>query len=349
MPHHYFQRSKAVASPTPVTYVFSGQDEPSLREQLASFCASLAEPSALELNTTKLDGDLVTAGEIEAAARSAPFLSDVRLVMVENMTASTNSKTILEQMPGMIAALPDWTRLVFVEAGPEKSMPGKRGGRQQALKKLINLVENDPRGKVLAFDTPRDLPRWLQERASRYQATLDMAAARLLAECVGSDLVLADTELAKLATYTAGARAISKDDVTLLVPYSAEANIFRMVDALGQRNGKSALTLLRKLLDAGDEPLRIFGMFTRQYRMILQMREQLDSGQSVQGASRSLGMRDFIAEKIASQARQYRTEQLERILAILLETDIAIKTGRLTGELALEEFVARLSRSARAR
>ncbi|MBN1312737.1 MAG: DNA polymerase III subunit delta [Anaerolineae bacterium] len=334
-------------SPTPITYVFSGQDEPGLREQLASFYESLGEHSALELNTTQLDGTLVTVGDIEAAARPVPFLADVRLVVVEDLTASANSRAILEQIPSMIAALPDWTRLVFVEAGLEESSSGKRGGRQQTLKKLINLVENDPRGKVLAFDTPRDLPRWLQERALHHQATLDIAAARLLAECVGGNLVLADTELAKLATYTAGTRAISKDDVALLIPYSAEANIFRMVDALGQRDGKTALTLLRKLLDAGDEPLRIFAMFTRQYRMIIQMREQLDSNQSVQGASRTLGMRDFIAEKIASQARQYRMEQLERIIEILLETDVAIKTGKLTGDLALEEFVARLSRSAR--
>ncbi|MBN1426776.1 MAG: DNA polymerase III subunit delta [Anaerolineae bacterium] len=331
-------------SPTPVVYVFSGQDEPSLREHLAAFCASLGDPTAIELNTTKMDGKTVTAGDIEAAARAAPFLADARLVLVEDLTTSATGRAVLEQLPDVFTTLPDWTRLVFVEAGSEESDSGKRGGRQQALKKLVNLVENDPRGKVLAFDAPRDLPRWLQERASRYQATLDVAAARLLAECVGSDLVLADTELAKLATYTAGTRAISKEDVALLIPYSTEANIFQMVDALGQRNGKTALALLRKLLDAGDEPLRILGMFTRQYRMIIQMREQLDGGQSARGAAQTLGMRDFIAEKIASQSRQYRMEQLEHILEMLLKIDVAVKTGKLTGDLALEEFVVRLSK-----
>lgn len=339
-----------MASPIPVTYIFCGQDVPSLRERLSDFCTSLAEPSSLELNTTKFDGKTVTAGEIEAAARSAPFLAEMRLVIVENLSSSANGRAVIDQMSDMLVTLPDWTRLVFVETGPEDDDYGDGGkrfaGRPQALKKLINLVENDSRGKVLAFDPPRDLAHWLQERASRYQATLDIAAARLLAECIGGDLVLADTELAKLATYTAGARAITRDDVALLTPYSAEANIFQMVDALGQRNGKTALTLLRKLLDAGDEPLRLFAMITRQYRMIIQMREQLDGGQSVRGAAQVLGMRDFVADKVASQARLYRMEQLEHILEVLLETDLAIKTGKLTGDLALEELVVRLSRPA---
>lgn len=338
-----------MTSPVPVTYIFCGQDVLSLRERLSEFCASLAEPSSLELNTTRFEGKTVTAGEIEAAARSAPFLADMRLVIVDNLSSSANGRAVIDQMAGMLPTLPDWTRLVFVETGPENDDvgDGKRfAGRPQALKKLINLVEDDPRGKVRAFDPPRDLAHWLQERATHYQATLDIAAARLLAECIGGDLVLGDTELAKLATYTDGARPITRDDVALLTPYSAEANIFQMVDALGQRNGKTALTLLRKLLDDGDEPLRLFAMITRQYRMIIQIREQLDGGQSVRGAAQVLGMKDFVADKVASQARQYRMEQLERILEVLLETDVAIKTGKLAGDLALETLVAQLSRPA---
>lgn len=339
--------SNSVASPVPVIYVFCGQDVPSLRERLGDFCASLADPSALELNTTRFEGKTVTAGEIEAAARSAPFLADMRLVIVDNLSSTANGRAVVDQMPTMLPTLPDWTRLVFVETGPEddEAADGKRfSGRPQVVKKLINLVENDPRGKVLAFDPPRDVAHWLQERAVRYQATLDIAAARLLAECIGGNLVLADSELAKLATYTAGTRPINRDDVALLTPYSAEANIFQMVDALGQRNGKSALTLLRKLLDDGDEPLRLFAMITRQYRMIIQMREQLDAGQPIRGAAQTLGMKDFVADKVAAQARQYRMEQLERILEMLLETDLAIKTGKLAGDLALEELVVRLSK-----
>ena len=133
-------------SPIPVTYIFCGQDVPSLREQLEGFCASLGDPSVIEMNTTKFEGKTVTAGEIEAAARSAPFLADMRLVIVDELTASASGRAVIEQMSDMIPALPDWTRLVFVETGLDEGdsvEAGKRsGGRPQALKKLINLVES---------------------------------------------------------------------------------------------------------------------------------------------------------------------------------------------------------------
>jgi hypothetical protein len=164
----------------------------------------------------------------------------MRLVIVDNLSASANGRAVIDQMSDVLPTLPDWTRLVFVETGPEDddAGDGKRfAGRPQALKKLINLVENDPRGKVLAIDPPRDLAHWLQERASCYQATLDIAAARLLAECIGAIWFWL---IQSYKRPTPAGRAITRDDVALLTLF-CRGNIFQMVDALGRRNGKQAL------------------------------------------------------------------------------------------------------------
>jgi DNA polymerase-3 subunit delta len=339
------------SSPQAVAYVFHGQDEPGLKDRLAAFCGDLfADPMAADLNTTRLESETVQPGDIEAAAGTLPFMSDVRLVLVENVTDANLARDLIDRIPDLIPALPDSTRLVFVETGVQghtQDSPAalkRKTARRAALKKLINAVENDPRGKILAFDLPRDPGRWITERAAQHRAAIEPGAARLLAERIGSDLTLADTELAKLATYTNGERPISAEDVDLLTPYSPEASIFHMVDALGQRRGKAALSLLHRLIDDGDEPLRIFGMIVRQYRLLIQMREHLDGGQPASSAPQALGVRDFVARKLAGQARQYRLDQLERIYHFLLETDLSIKTGEIEPQLALESFIARLSR-----
>ncbi len=336
-----------MASPTPVAYLFYGQDEPSLKEKLDDLIRRSTSPASADLNTSKMDGGVVTAGEIEAAARSLPFLAETRLVLVENLTETASGRAVVDQLAGLIPTLPDSTRLILVEAGrAEDDGDGgdrkRAAGRLQALKKLINLIEGDPRGVVVACELPPDIAQWLQNRAKRHGTKLEAAAARMLVERIGSDLVLADSELAKLGTYAAG-RPITAGDVSELTPYSVEANVFQMVDALGQRKGQIALAALRQLFDNGDEPLRIFGMITRQYRLLIQMREQLDTGASVTIAAQALGLRDFVARKLAEQARLYKIEQLERVLEFLLETDVAIKTGKLGGELALEELVVRLA------
>lgn len=337
-----------MASPKPIVHLYYGQDEPGLRQALAEFCAKLGEPASLELNTTRLDGKTISAGLIEATGRALPFLAETRLVLVENLTESAAGRAVIDELSDLLKTLPDSSRLVFIETGlgEDDADGGDRkrlAGRQQVIRKLANLIENDPRGQVHVYDLPRDLVRWLQDRAKQHGVSLDPAAARRLAERLGNALVLADTEIAKLAAYTAGKRSISAADVDDLTPYAAEANIFHMVDALGQRSGEKAIRALRQLLDDGDEPLRIFALITRQYRLLLQIKELIEGGHSMGGAASALGLRDFVAKKLAEQARMYRLDQLERVMSLLLDTDIAIKTGHKDGQLALEELVVRLA------
>lgn len=339
-----------MTSPEPVAYLFYGEDEPRLREHLEAFLGELGDPEMISLNTTRLSGESAQLGDIQTASGTLPFLSDVRLTLVENLTETNNGRALLDHLPGVLADVPEWSRLVFVEVGLQTSGPAgspaerkRKSVRQQALRKLISLIENDPRGRVFAFDAPRDFVSWITDRAVSHGAAIEPDAARELAARLGGDLSLADVELEKLATYAGGERPITVEDVHLLTPYSPEANIFQMVDALGQRNGQMALRLLRHLLDEGDEPLRIFGMIVRQYRLLIQMREHLDEGGSVNSAPQALGIHSFVARKMAQQSRRYGMATLERIYRFLLEIDLEIKSGRVEPELALEMLVTRLA------
>lgn len=319
-----------MASPQPITYIFYGKDEPRLKDALAAFLAEWSDPTMADLNLTRLDGASIQPGDIESAAGTLPFLADTRLVLVENLTDSNNSKDIIEALPDLLAALPDSTRLLFVETGlnaaSESASAQKRlRSRQSAVKKLINVIEADSRGKVESFDMPKNPAQWIEERAAHYEADIMPAAARELAERIGENLVLADMEIIKLATFTGSNRPIAIEDVQQLTPYTAEANIFNMVDAMGQRRGEMALRLLRQLLEDGDEPLRIYGMIVRQYRLLLLLKEQLDAGQTVRAAAKTLDIHPYVAEKLGSQIRNYSLATLERIYHYLLEFDLAMK------------------------
>lgn len=338
-------------SPAAIAYVFHGEDTPALKEHLNAFVGELlGDPTTADLNTTRLEGETIQPGEIESAAGALPFLADVRLVLVNNLTLSGTGRDLVKSLPDLLPTLPDTARVIFVETGlkgQSQDSPAeqkRKAARRSALKKLVNAVENDPRGKVLAFDPPKDARRWITERAARYETRIEAGAVEMLAERIGDDLTLVDNELVKLLTYTNNERPISAKDVDLLTPYSPEANIFQMVDALGQRDGKTALAMLHRLLDEKEEPLRIFGMIARQFRLLIQMREHLDSGHSAGSAPQTLGIRDFIARKLASQARHYRLDQLERIYDYLLETDLDIKQGKIEATLALETLIALLAR-----
>jgi DNA polymerase-3 subunit delta len=70
------------------------------------------------------------------------------------------------------------------------------------------------------------------------------------------------------------------------------------------------------------------------------MRERGKSRAEIQS---KLGLRqDFILRKAWEQADSYSPASIRDVYHQLLDTDIAIKTGRMDGELALDVLIAQL-------
>ncbi len=137
-------------------------------------------------------------------------------------------------------------------------------------------------------------------------------------------------------------RAITAQDVELLVPYAGTANVFAMVDAIGRRDGRTALRLLHKLLDENAAPLYLLSMIVRQFRILIQVKELSAQGLASSTIAKRAGLHPFVAEKAGRQAMNFSMGQLEVIYVRLLETDLAIKTGQVDDVLALDTLVAAL-------
>jgi DNA polymerase-3 subunit delta len=318
-------------------YLFHGEDEFSRSETVADFKKKMGDPGLVELNTNVFDGRKVTLGELQHACDSVPFMADRRLVIVEGLLTRLEpkgQKEYLERLTQYLEHLPETTRLVFIE--------NKSIGKNNPVHRLALA---DERGHVKEFKPPqrRGLSRWIEERVKKKGGQISAAAVETLAAFVGNDLRLLDQEIEKLVAYVDGARPISQDDVRLLVSYVQEANVFEMVDALGQRDGQRAARLLHQLLDEGEHPLRLLGMIVRQFRILIQVKELSERGLSQQKMAARLKLHPFVVKKTVRQAMNFSMDQLETIYRRLLETDVAIKTGRMNDVLALDMLVVGLS------
>jgi DNA polymerase-3 subunit delta len=324
---------------TPTFYVFHGTDEFSCRAQLQAMRAQMGDPATAELNTAVLDGKQASAADVLSAARAIPFLSDKRLVIVEEMLswltrkgAGASGKAELERLADGLTNLPDWARIVFVEYQ-------KLSDRNP----ILNLARTEPGGYHKEFNPPRNPVQWIVTHArEQYGAEIERRAATALAAVIGEDLRAADSEIAKLSAYVNGARPIIEADVALLTPYVSEANVFEMVDAIGKRDGATASRLLHRLLDQND-PLQLFGMIIRQFRLLILAREYLNEGGSPREIGKAIGVHPFVGEKLADQVKSFSLDQLETIYHFVLETDIGIKTGKVDSELALDLLIAGVS------
>ncbi|MFC1961394.1 DNA polymerase III subunit delta [Chloroflexota bacterium] len=334
----------ATKKPTPTFYIFHGDDLFTLAEDVARMRTRMGDPATAGLNMVELDGKTVTIAEAFNAVSALPFLSDKRLVIVDGWltwlsrsgagkTGKDTLKKIAEQLPD----LPDFARLVFVERQPIKD-----------TNPVLKVARSDPRGYVKTFHHARDPGKWLDHRAAHYGVTLDNLAKRALISVVGEDLNKADGELYKLAAYVGAGQTITEAHVAQLTHYVPEESVFALVDALGQRDGRTAAQVMHQLLDAERDTtsgaMGLFAMIVRQFRLLIQAREFLATGRGRGPAmAKELRVHTFVAGKLEKQSRNFTMEDLETIYRRLLDIDRRIKTGRIDPVLALDMLVAGLS------
>jgi len=163
-------------------------------------------------------------------------------------------------------------------------------------------------------------------------------AARALAFLVDGDLRMVDQELQKLLAYVNGKRPISEEDVMTLTADANQGDIFTLVDALAMRDARNSMRMLHRLLEYNDY-FAIFGMITRQFRLLIQTREALDQGIPENAVASFLKINPYVAGKLLQQARRLTMSELENAYRRLLEVDKAVKTSQADDELALEIFV----------
>lgn len=312
-------------------YLLYGPNEYAIQQTIAEIGSRLGDPEMAALNTTTLDGRRTSVAEVITTSDALPFLAQRRMVVVKGLLARLGSDQAAA-LGAYLARVPDTTLLVLVEE--------KIDGRS-AIVKLARQLQSQERAFVREFGVldKGELVSWVQQRVQANASRIETPAAALLAELVGTDLHLLSQEVDKLLVYVGEARAITAGDVEALCSYAPESNVFHMVDALGRRDGQTALRLLHRLLDEGQAALYLLVMITRQFRILLSIKD-LEGRHTPRDAMRAqLKLPPFVVDKGRAQARNFSLIQLNQLYRRLVEIDVASKTGQMDPILALDLFV----------
>jgi DNA polymerase-3 subunit delta len=84
-------------------------------------------------------------------------------------------------------------------------------------------------------------------------------------------------------------------------------------------------------------------MIARQFRLLIQAKELKDEGATPRDVAQALRLHPFPARKLYHQATHFTAAQLEAVHRHLLDADVAIKSGQLEAEVALDLLVAGLA------
>ncbi|MEA3298230.1 MAG: DNA polymerase III subunit delta [Chloroflexota bacterium] len=324
-------------------YIFYGPDDFSLSRRVEEIKGTLGSGDMLAVNTARLDGMHLTLAELKSRCDVVPFLSPYRLVIVEGLLKRFDSRKgkaasdrqgkksragmkEWQALPAYIQVMPTTTVLILVE-GPIEA-------RNSLFKKLSPLATT----QYFPLLRLSDLKKWILQRVRKAGGKVTPGAVDILAEKVGGNLWVMNNEITKLLMYADGT-LIRETDVEKVVGYVQEASIFSLVDAVILSQARVAQQLLHRLYQEGASAGYILAMVGRQLRLVL-LAKELEPGLSPVEIRSRLGLSPkYPVGKLFGQFRRYNVSRIAEAYGKLVETDIAIKSGRYDERLALELLV----------
>lgn len=319
-------------------FLFTGADGYSLDQALGFWKKNFIEKHG-ELNLSVLDGLNASEQEIWTAVTTLPFLGEKRLVIVQDLPVSTSARSSEalqkkeEYLAEKVDNVPDETILAFVSPAPDK--------RRKFAKKLLKEAEIKDYPELKGAQ----LSEWIRKECARKNVQMSNPVVSRLAEMVGGDLWQMSQEIDKLAKFSDG-EEVELTDLDVLVRGKLQDNIFKLTDAMGQRDVRKMLGLFQNLVDGGESPQQILYMLVRQLKLLCMARSIIDEGKQSE-AQKALGVAPFTVRPLLAQAGRFNWENLKRMYDELLRIDERMKTGGMelsvedqrALELALERFL----------
>lgn len=306
-------------------YLLAGPEALFRDRALAEIREAVLAGAPVDFNFDRLEGESATPGALQDAMRALPVLAERRLVVLREPEARRGGGKALTQ------ALAGW-----LEAGSE-------AGSSSVL--VVTAAQADRRARwVRAFrgsavrvdcEAPRGaraLADFLGAEAKRTGVRLEPAAAELLVEAVGADLLMLRQELEKAVLFAGGDR-ITAEHVRATASVVAEEPVWDLTDAIGAGRKAEALGVLRRMRAQGAAPPALLGALATHFRKLARTR-----------AGKPPAGHPFAVRKLESQARRYAPARLEACLHAIHEVDEVLKgAGAMPEDMALERLVMGLS------
>jgi len=232
---------------------------------------------------------------------------------------------------------------------------GKENPLPKILQPLFNFLARQPYAQEFKLLSNIELAAWIKKEVETRGAMITNQAAQTLISLAGNDLWQINNEIDKLINYEAGQEAklltpsqvqktktISEEAIKQLVKGKFDENIFALTDALSNRNRKLASELLGQQYEAGLSDGYLLSMITRQFRILLQVRQALDSRFSSRKIITALKLHPFVAQKSINQVRNFNLASLKSALNKLVEIDYLVKTGQAEAQTLLNLFIQKI-------
>lgn len=282
-----------------------------------------------EMNYSYFEGKGVDILKVIDIANTLPFFAERRLIIIENSGLFKSSNDFSDY----IKAIPEHTFFVFVESEVDK-----RNRLYKAVKDKGTISEMNGMDEA-------NLKLWVASLLNKDKKKITEDTISYFLSKTGTDMENIQNEVEKLICYALEKEVITKEDVEEVVTVQISNKIFAMIDAIGSKNGDKALELYYDLLALREKPMSILYLITRQFNILMQVKELAELGNPNGVISQKLGLMPFTIPKYIAQSKNFTIKVLKEAINSCAEVEEMVKTGRLIDTIGVELLIVTYSKS----
>ncbi|MBW2184331.1 MAG: DNA polymerase III subunit delta [Deltaproteobacteria bacterium] len=309
-------------------YFFYGEEIYLIDKMVDEIKGIVVDPKLADFNLSVFYGKESTSQDIINSAKTFPLMSDHRLIVIKE--ADRLKESSLKEFSSYFADPLISTCMIIC-------------AEKMALNANLLKVFRK-KGEVVRFYHPfdREIPAWIRRIANGLSKKISQEAVTQLSVELGKDLQKIYNELQKIAAYVGERKVIEGNDVKEVVADVKGSTVFNLMDCVGNRDVEGALDALKRLMESGEQPLKILRMITLRIRQLARGKEMLKEGISQAEVGSSLGIRNFFLKGFLTQVHAFSLAQAEVCTNHLFYSDWKIKSSRVNKRLILEKLIIEL-------
>ncbi len=281
-----------------------------------------------DMNVNRFEGKGVPVPQIIDMAETLPFFADRRVIILEYTELFKSGG---EKLSEYLKKPAESSSFILVEREVDK-----RSGLYKTVKKLGYAAE-------FGRQDAKTLQKWVCGILKKEKKQISPETLQLFLEGTGDDMENIRKELEKLLCYTLDSEVITSKDVEEICVPQIQNHIFDMITAIANGSGEQALKLYYDLLSLREPPMRILALISRQFNLLLQVKELAQKGYPQAMIGEKVGLHGFIAGKYMKQASGFKVPFLKQALEDCAQTEYAFKSGKLGERMSVELLIVKYS------
>ncbi len=324
-------------------YYFYGHDVTTLESYTRKLINKLCPEQAQALNLHKFDGKKLDIPALADASQALPMFAERVVITINDLNMDSVNKDDGDALRKILKGLEEGTTVIIYATAADlyknkKSLTDKN-------KRFCDFCEKNGCVCDFALRSPVEMGRAIAGELSKLGCSISRSNAEYLAELCLCSTGFVKQEIKKLTDYVQGGE-ISRDTIDLLCIKHVESDGYSLALNVLRSRAKLVFDRLSELAQQNYEPFEILSIISFSMADVYRAKLARSSGLTVSDVVSDFDYprnREFAVKNMFNDCANISLTKIEKALAILSDTDLALKTrsgGKSSDMLTLEQGLA---------